>query len=114
MKAFIEKNLRINYALQIEGMRSMTRAKPYSGTLWHRYNKQLPMTTAMKISLNTSNFINTKFRPYEMKNKDIVAYIYIYIYIYIWSNENLFIYCIMEFWMYVFGPGFLLPIGVMK
>jgi len=32
MKAFIEKDLRINYALQIEGRRSMIRAKPYSGT----------------------------------------------------------------------------------
>ena len=34
------------------------------------------MTTTMKISLNTSNFNNTKFRPYEMKNKDIVTYLY--------------------------------------
>jgi len=34
------------------------------------------MTIAIKISLNTSNFNNTKFRPYEMKNKDIVTYIY--------------------------------------
>jgi len=28
MKAFIEKDLRINYALQIEGRRFTTRAKP--------------------------------------------------------------------------------------
>jgi len=52
-------------------------AKPYSDMLWHKYNKQLPMTTAMKISLNTSNFNNTKIRPYEMKNKDIVTYLYV-------------------------------------
>ena len=34
------------------------------------------MTIAMKISLNTSKFIITKFRPYEMKDKDIVTYLY--------------------------------------
>jgi len=41
MKEFIEKKLCINYALQIGGRRSMTRAKPYNGTLWHWYNKSV-------------------------------------------------------------------------
>jgi len=60
------------------------------------------MTTAMKINLNTS-----KFRPYEIKDKNIVTYI-------CGAIKILLFHCIMEFKMYVFVPGFLLPIGVMK
>jgi len=66
------------------------------------------MTTTMKISLNTSKYNITKFIPYEMKNKDIVTYLHI------WSNEIFLFHCIMEVWMYVFVPGFLLPIEGMK
>jgi len=34
------------------------------------------MTTAMKINLNTSKFIITKLRPYEIKDKYIATYLY--------------------------------------
>jgi len=76
MKAFIEKDLCINYALHIGG-----------GCLWQEQNHKVlhssTNTTSScqwqlqwKFNLNTSKFIITKFRPYEIKDKDIITYLY--------------------------------------